>query len=71
MKITKHAFRRARERLGLNKKAFKRAVELNKLPNYAFLIIENGVVVTVKNEYAVDRDCKKQIRKDKRLECLA
>lgn len=70
MNITKHAYKRARQRLGLNRKAFKRMVGNNKLPDYAYLIIENDCVVTVKNLLRADRNTKNVINKRNKIELI-
>lgn len=70
MTITKHAYRRARQRLGLNRKAFKRAVLNNSLPMYCTLAVIQNRVVTVKNEMRVGRETTGRINKINRLDLV-
>lgn len=70
MNISKHAYKRARQRLGLNRKAFKRMVRNNKLPDYAHLIIDNNCVITVKNLLRADRNTKNIINKHNKMELI-
>jgi len=66
MIITKHAYKRARQRLGLNRKAFKRAIDNNLLPDYARLETRDNHIVTVKNMLVEERTTKNKINKVKR-----
>ena len=70
LKISKHAYKRARQRLGLNKKAFKRMVEEDRVPEHCSMVILNNVIVTVKNLYKATRDNQSVMSKEKRLKCL-
>lgn len=70
MKITRHAYKRARQRLGLNKKAFNRIIKLNKIPSYADIIIKNNVIITVKNNFKETRSTKNTINKMNRNDLI-
>ena len=69
-KITRHAYQRARQRLGLNKKAFRRALENNKLPEECHLVIVGRAIVTVKNLLANASHGKARLSKSKRYNVL-
>lgn len=70
MKITRHAYKRARQRLGLNKKAFDRMIRLDNIPNYAMIIVIDNTIVTVKNVLSETRRTKNTINKRNRNDLI-
>lgn len=70
MIITKHAYKRARQRLGLNRKAFKRMVDNDMAPDYVQLVVIGDNVVTVKNLLSENRTTNNIINKRNRLKLV-
>jgi hypothetical protein len=67
--ITKHAYKRARQRLGLCKKAFKRMVEQKRLSPEIRLVVVDDVVVTVHSVFSNgDREVRHRLSKAKIME---
>ena len=68
--ITKHAYKRARQRMGLCKKAFKRMVDQDKLHSDFELVIVDDIVITVKNIFGNTRAYKRKLSRNGRKEAL-
>ena len=71
MRISKHCYKRARQRLGLNKRAFKRMVDEDRVPIEYRLIVENDTAITITLLLGeCDRRTKNKLSKQSRLELL-